>query len=89
MNEAIEQPADAAFLMEIQHTGKAPLGLPASPLWEFAGTYSGIARYKLTKEGLQKFAEFARDFPDVVREHLRQAQQTLDEEIAAQRRSAA
>lgn len=79
-------PENAKLLMAIQHTGKALLELPvSSPLWEFYGTYSGIARYRLTKEGSKQFATLAREFPEVVCEHLNRAQQALDEEIAAQR----
>lgn len=87
MNRDQEQklPENAALLMALQHTGKTAVEPPASPLWEFYGTYSGIARYRLTKEGARQFALLERDFPEVVREHLNRAQQANDEEIAMQR----
>lgn len=78
-------PDNAELLMAINHTGKAPFELQASPLWELYGTYSGIRRYRLTKEGYKQFAQVQKEFPQVVQEHLNRAQKELDAEIATQR----
>ena len=82
--ETRDLPENAELLMAIQHTGVAPWELPDSSLWESAGTYGGVARYRLTKLGFLQFAQLNQNFPAIVLKHLSNAQKTVDEEILAQ-----
>lgn len=80
------QPDEDTMVLAVQHTGKAPQGLeclPVSPLWEWAGMYSGKTHYCLTKQGMAHYAALERAHPERVKAHLDAAQEALNAEIAA------